>query len=1120
MDIAPYDGCYQNVGLVAVGHSLPPSAITEIKMFSNMFMFRASLDLKLIFLDARVAALTGYEPQDLIEKTLYHYIHACDILHMRYAHHTLLVKGQVTTRYYRFMAKDGGWVWMQSYATIVHNSRSSRPHCIVSVNYVLSEVLNKDAQIQIEQTMSSKELSPYSAMKSSNSSTNTGSSSTSATNTGSSSTAGSSSGKSRASRSKARRSPYPQATAAALTPSTSTETPNTGGSEFGTEYSATLEKSSSLEFNGHASDLGASGVLSASALQSVPYPNMMYAHPGSADAAVGMGMGVGVDRYSALYSTPYNHPGMTMYRDAACVYSPYQAAAHAHAHHHQRYLDNRSPYRYYEERYYPARDPAAYPGYLSSAAAIQSAAVTASHAPRLSHPSASMTSSRDQQPCHTETSTDRLHQYDFRTGVGVGDGGSRGDNCTHSKEETSNNGTGGSAISHTNINDISTSGDTGSGEMDSSFQGGDQNAGTVSTIQNQSSCLASSSRSSSREALSYNSITSSCSNNTSETANTYALSQQHQHPHHQHPGPYSNRSESSVSDVDVGNEEQQEKQHRLQQRRAKRHSNYSHQNGNNSSAGAHKHNPHLQQQHSLQLKMGDNNDNLASSSNGIGAVCDDIGDGSCKTKHLNPNSHQQVLKKESYYGQSDANSLQTVSPPHREAYIPQSVIIRRQPANTSSTSTFSSGIENPASPSTFNASPCSQQNKSKQTSPPLSNSTNSSSFSSSTPSSNNINLGHHQNIHPGNASMSPSSSSLLSQPFSTTMQQCQDEPSRSTIHHTSNSQTQHLQQDNQMLQQYTHVHQQYSNYHYLQNNAHMDHQHSLQQHQHHNHQQQQHLSHPHPHQDQTKTPLTTSMTHSLEVPAFNGRSPGSTGSAEDKLHELSNDRSKHSYGNSPASSSKNATAASAVTSEKSINYDMNQHVSSSPTPANSYYDVAQAGTPDQAKLFTDLSAHSPKLYDMSSVSTVNKLYEMSSGMNHSARASAKSFYDIPSSNSKLYDMSAVNIAAGKFYDVPAPAASKFYDMHAPPSHGSYHHDKMGGVQGPGLASNDYSSCLKAAAYGYDNYSQAAGMYQQAAAALQNQSPYHHHHGNMPQAGYTSVIVDPQQYHVANGYAVH
>ncbi|XP_066902864.1 single-minded homolog 2-like [Halyomorpha halys] len=102
-----------------------------------MFMFRASLDLKLIFLDARVSQLTGYEPQDLIEKTLYQYIHSSDMMHMRYSHHTLLAKGQVTTKYYRFLAKEGGWVWMQSYATIVHNSRSSRPHCIVSVNYVL-----------------------------------------------------------------------------------------------------------------------------------------------------------------------------------------------------------------------------------------------------------------------------------------------------------------------------------------------------------------------------------------------------------------------------------------------------------------------------------------------------------------------------------------------------------------------------------------------------------------------------------------------------------------------------------------------------------------------------------------------------------------------------------------------------------------------------------------------------------------------------------------------------------------------------------------------------------------------------------------------------------------------
>ncbi|XP_041864804.1 single-minded homolog 2 [Melanotaenia boesemani] len=152
MDMTVNESCYQTVGLVAVGHSLPPSGITEIKLHSNMFMFRASLDLKLIFLDIRVAELTGYEPQDLIEKTLYHHVHTCDIFHLRYSHHLLLVKGQVTTKYYRMLSKHGGWVWVQSYATIVHNSRSSRPHCIVSVNYVLTDIECKELQLSEDQT--------------------------------------------------------------------------------------------------------------------------------------------------------------------------------------------------------------------------------------------------------------------------------------------------------------------------------------------------------------------------------------------------------------------------------------------------------------------------------------------------------------------------------------------------------------------------------------------------------------------------------------------------------------------------------------------------------------------------------------------------------------------------------------------------------------------------------------------------------------------------------------------------------------------------------------------------------------------------------------------------------
>uniref|UniRef100_A0A7N8XKS7 Single-minded homolog 1-like n=1 Tax=Mastacembelus armatus TaxID=205130 RepID=A0A7N8XKS7_9TELE len=172
LDMSPFEGCYQNVGLVAVGHSLPPSAVTEIKLHSNMFMFRASLDMKLIFLDSRVAELTGYEPQDLIEKTLYHHVHSCDTFHLRCAtccsHHMQSHVShphkhvcQVTTKYYRFLAKQGGWVWVQSYATIVHNSRSSRPHCIVSVNYVLTETEYKGMQLSLDQMSPTKPAFPY-----------------------------------------------------------------------------------------------------------------------------------------------------------------------------------------------------------------------------------------------------------------------------------------------------------------------------------------------------------------------------------------------------------------------------------------------------------------------------------------------------------------------------------------------------------------------------------------------------------------------------------------------------------------------------------------------------------------------------------------------------------------------------------------------------------------------------------------------------------------------------------------------------------------------------------------------------------------------------------------------
>lgn len=75
-----------NMGLVATAHSLPPSPITEIKLHKNMFMFRASLDLKLVYSDPNVTSLTGYEPQDLLENTLYQYVHPSDMFQLQQSH--------------------------------------------------------------------------------------------------------------------------------------------------------------------------------------------------------------------------------------------------------------------------------------------------------------------------------------------------------------------------------------------------------------------------------------------------------------------------------------------------------------------------------------------------------------------------------------------------------------------------------------------------------------------------------------------------------------------------------------------------------------------------------------------------------------------------------------------------------------------------------------------------------------------------------------------------------------------------------------------------------------------------------------------------------------------------
>lgn len=46
-------------------------------------------------------------------------------------------KGQCVTKYYRWIQKNGGYIWIQSSATIAINAKNANEKNIIWVNYVL-----------------------------------------------------------------------------------------------------------------------------------------------------------------------------------------------------------------------------------------------------------------------------------------------------------------------------------------------------------------------------------------------------------------------------------------------------------------------------------------------------------------------------------------------------------------------------------------------------------------------------------------------------------------------------------------------------------------------------------------------------------------------------------------------------------------------------------------------------------------------------------------------------------------------------------------------------------------------------------------------------------------------
>uniref|UniRef100_A0A671MB16 Hypoxia-inducible factor 1-alpha-like n=1 Tax=Sinocyclocheilus anshuiensis TaxID=1608454 RepID=A0A671MB16_9TELE len=131
---------------------IPHPSSVEFPLDSSTFLTRHNMDLTFTQCDGRVTELVGYQPEDLIGRSAYEFYHTLDFDHVTRSLHILFSKGQVCTSHYRFLAKNGGFVWTETQATVLYNSRTSQPEAVVCLNFILSGVEEADVVFSLEQT--------------------------------------------------------------------------------------------------------------------------------------------------------------------------------------------------------------------------------------------------------------------------------------------------------------------------------------------------------------------------------------------------------------------------------------------------------------------------------------------------------------------------------------------------------------------------------------------------------------------------------------------------------------------------------------------------------------------------------------------------------------------------------------------------------------------------------------------------------------------------------------------------------------------------------------------------------------------------------------------------------
>lgn len=125
---------------LGVGEPIPHPSNIEVPLDCKTVLSRHNMDTKFTYCDSRMKELVGYSSDELIGKSIFSYHHAQDSGVIDKAYKDLFAKGQMMTGHYRFLVKQGGYVWAITQATVIYHSRTQKPQCIVCVHYITSGV--------------------------------------------------------------------------------------------------------------------------------------------------------------------------------------------------------------------------------------------------------------------------------------------------------------------------------------------------------------------------------------------------------------------------------------------------------------------------------------------------------------------------------------------------------------------------------------------------------------------------------------------------------------------------------------------------------------------------------------------------------------------------------------------------------------------------------------------------------------------------------------------------------------------------------------------------------------------------------------------------------------------